>query len=270
MNNADVSELPSNTVKERTTASRLSWKIRLSISLQHAVSLLTALLWLPLLILVARYGFGWRIRNLKALRQQYKNLRGRGPVLLCANHLTMLDSAVIALALGSPAWYLRHFAAFAWNVPEQENFSAQRWKRVACYLLKCIPISRGGQRESIAATLKKLIEVLHRNQTLLIFPEGGRSRSGRVDSDNPAYGIGRILSEVPACRVLCLYVRGDHQQSWSDLPMRNETFTLRLRGIQPQTEKRGLRGSADLTRQILSQLQHMEEAHFQQLESALT
>ena len=35
----------------------------------------------------------------------------------------MVDSALIAWALGSPLWYVRHFAALPWNMPERRNFA---------------------------------------------------------------------------------------------------------------------------------------------------
>ena len=34
--------------------------------------------------------------------------------------------------------------------------------------------------------------------------------------------MGRIVRAVPAARVLCVYLRGDAQQTWSDLPARGE------------------------------------------------
>ena len=135
---------------------------------------------MPLLTLIAKYGLGWKLDDVSQLRSDFQALRKHGPVMICANHLTMLDSALVALALGSTSWYWRNFSGFAWNVPERENFSAQRWKRWACYMLKCLPISRGSDRKDIAQTLNKLSELLKRGHSVLIFPEGGRSRSGRI------------------------------------------------------------------------------------------
>ena len=63
----------------------------------------------------------------------------------------MVDSAIIAWALGSPGWYLRHFSALPWNVPERRNFAASPSQRVLVYLMKCVPITRGGDRAEVAA-----------------------------------------------------------------------------------------------------------------------
>ncbi|RZO86415.1 MAG: 1-acyl-sn-glycerol-3-phosphate acyltransferase [Oceanococcus sp.] len=232
------------------------------LSIQQGFSWLSSPVWLPLLTLLGRYVLRWRLGDVGQLRKDYQVLRQRGPVMICANHLTMLDSALVALALGSPWWYWRNFSGFAWNVPERENFSSVRWKRWACYLLKCLPISRGSDRQSIALTLNQLSHLLNKGDSVLIFPEGGRSRSGRIDQENPAHGVGRILGQVPNCQVLCLYIRGEQQDSWSDLPTRGDRFRVLSRCIKPQTDARGLRASLDLSRQILNTLGELETQYF--------
>ena len=45
----------------------------------------------------------YRIKNVKDLRRRYRKLLSetRAPILICSNHLTMADSAVIAWLLGA-------------------------------------------------------------------------------------------------------------------------------------------------------------------------
>ena len=93
--------------------------------------------------------------------------------------------------------------------------------------------------------LERLAYLLARGEVGLIFPEGGRSRSGRVDADAAAYGVGRLVKAVPGCRVLCVYLRGARQESWSDLPARGERFRVALAALEPKTDAAGLRGSLD-------------------------
>lgn len=260
--------MPAATNAAQTTTSKqavqnvLPRAVLRQLNVQQCCSWLSSIVWLPLLTLLARYGLRWQLEDLSPLRKEYQALRKRGPVMICANHLTMLDSALVALALGSPSWYWRHFSGFAWNVPERENFSAQRWKRWACYLLKCLPISRGSDRKNIAQTLNQLSHLVQHGHSVLIFPEGGRSRSGRINLDNPAHGIGRILGQAPHCQVLCLYIRGDRQESWSALPARAERFRILNRTIKPETNARGLRASVELSRQILGTLAELETEYF--------
>lgn len=230
---------------------------------QRLLSLLVAPLWVPLLALLMRFFFGWRFENARAVRKQYLELRRteNRPVMICANHLTMLDSAILAGALGTPWSYLKDFAAMPWNVPESQNFAGTRLARTLAYLFKCVPIERGGGKKVIRS-LQRVSWLLQQNETVLIFPEGGRSRSGRVTVENPAHGVGRLLAANENCLVICAYLRGAGQENWSNLPKRGERFQFALRTLSPSSEERGLRKSRDLTQQILAELSDMEAEYF--------
>ena len=232
--------------------------------LQLWVARATAVLWVPLTVALMRFGFRWRIVGITEARRRYREVWGDGsaPVLVCANHLTLVDSAVIAWALGSPWWWLRHFSSLPWNVPERKNFAASLVQRVLVYLMKCVPITRGSDRKAVAAVLDRLVHLMAHGEAVLIFPEGGRSRTGRIDLDNPTYGPGRIATELPGCRVVCVYLRGEGQTTYGDLPARGERFHVRVSSIVPRTERSGLRGSVEVSRQILSELVDLERSHF--------
>ena len=237
----------------------LGWDLRL----QRAVGRLLSPLWVPLVVLVMRFWMRGRIDGGEAVRREYRQLvAAGGPILVCANHLTLVDSAVVAWALGSPAWYLAHYAALPWNVPERRNFAESIGSRVLVYLMKCVPVTRGGERAEVAAVLGRLAQLLTRGETVLLFPEGGRSRSGRVDEENATYGVGRLLAIVPGCRVLCVYARGDRQESFSDLPARHERFRVRCEALRPTSPSTGLRGARDVARQIVGALARLERQHF--------
>jgi len=211
-----------------------------------------------------RFGFGWRLEGAREVRRLYARIRGESnaAVLLCANHLTMLDSFVIAWALASPWWLVVHYASLPWNTPDREHFASTWWKRALVYVMKCIPVERGGDRRAIGAVLDRLVYLLERGDVALVFPEGGRSRSGRVDAEATTYGSGRVVKALPGCRVLCLYLRGRGQHSWSSRPAFGERFALSAEVIEPKTDQRGLRGSLDISRQILARLEQMERRHF--------
>jgi len=224
----------------------------------------SAVLWVPATVALMRFGMRWRIVGLAEARRRYREIWGDGsaPVLLCANHLTLIDSAVIAWALGSPWWLLRHFSSLPWNVPERTNFAASALQRVLVYLMKCVPITRGSDRKEVAAVLDRLVFLMAEGEAVLIFPEGGRSRSGRIEIDNSTYGAGRIATELPGCKVVCVYLRGESQTTYGDLPVRGERFHVRVSSIVPHSERGGLRGSVEVSRQILNELIELERSHF--------
>jgi hypothetical protein len=106
--------------------------------------------------------------------------------------------------------------------------------------------------------LARVGHLLRRGEVALLFPEGGRSRTGRVDVDAAAYGVGRLVKAVPGCVVLCVYLRGAGQATWSDLPRRGERFRVELSLLEPKADAPGLRGSRDIARGILGRLAEME------------
>lgn len=244
--------------------SELAPAARRALALQRTVGWLLAPLWLPLVGAMLHLGFGYRIVGRAALRRQYAELwRARpGPLLICANHLTMIDSALIAWALGSPWWYVRHFAAVPWNVPERQHFAASLAARILVYVMKCLPITRGGSRAEVSATLQRFAGLLAAGDAGLIFPEGGRSRSGRVEVEAAAYGVGRIVRSLPGCRVLCVYLRGERQETYSDIPQRGDRFHVRLQLLHPRSLSQGIRGDRDVALQIVRQLAAMERQYF--------
>jgi len=232
---------------------------RVALAVQRGVGLALAPLWTAAVAL-AIAGARLRFEDLAGTRRAYRALRARtGPLLVCANHLTLVDSFLVAFALGHPAWYLAHFASLPWNVPEATLWASTPLRRAATWLAKCVPIARGGDREALVATLSRLAFLLGRGEVVLVFPEGGRSRTGGVDVSARTVGVGRLLRAVPSCRVLCVHLRGADQAGMSDLPRRGERFRVSLSCLEPKTDRSGLRGSLDLSQQVLRELARLEQ-----------
>lgn len=179
---------------------------------------------------------------------------------MCPNHLTLVDSFLVAFALGHPAWFARNWASLPWNVPEATIFQRTPVLHAATWLMKCVPIVRGGDRAEVGRVIGRVAGLLARGEVVLLFPEGGRSRSGRVDAEARTYAVGRLLRSVPECRVLCVHLRGIGQETWGDLPRRGETFRVSLSTPEPKTEHGGLRGAVDLSQQVLRELARLEAA----------
>ncbi|MDG2307869.1 MAG: 1-acyl-sn-glycerol-3-phosphate acyltransferase [Candidatus Binatia bacterium] len=239
---------------------------RASLALQREIGRLLAAVWVPITVALMRFGFRWRIVELACVRRRYREVRAESdaPLVVCANHLTMLDSGVIAWALGSPWWYLTSYSSLPWNMPEWRNFGNSPIRRVLVYLMKCVPVVRGSDRQDVAQVLGKVHYLLERGEVVLIFPEGGRARSGRVEVENSAHGVGRLVGELPGCRVLCIYVRGEGQDEMTDIPARGEQFHVKTSLLQPTSAKRGVRRSLDLSQQIVRELAELERQVLQE------
>jgi len=243
------------------SSSELRRRYRFALLLQTLLSLCCAPMTMALLSLAIRFRFRWTIRHHRTLRRQFCDeiRQSPGPVMICANHLTMVDSVLIQWALAPTWWYLIHFKRVPWNIPERKNFAHGLLPRAGAYLAKCIPIIRGGDRKGISRVLAKLRFLLIRDHAILLFPEGGRSRTGRIDDANPALGAGRLIKGLPTARVLCVYLRGDHQQTYSKLPIQGEHFYCKTSWLVPHTTSTGLRGSVEISSQIINRLKTMEE-----------
>lgn len=231
---------------------------------QRFVSMLAGPVWVGFSVLVMRFYFRYRIADVKRVRATYRRIRAesKAPLLICANHLTMVDSFLIAWALGSGSYWLSHPDELPWNTPEQTNFGRTRLQRFLIFVAKCIPITRGGAREDVGGVLERVKYLVARGETVCIFPEAGRSRSGRVEESAAAWGVGRIVGAVPGCRVLCVYMRGRVQSSFGVVPAPGDTLDVALACIEPKSDTRGVRRSRDLAAQIVRQLIRMEEEYF--------
>jgi len=208
---------------------------------------------------------GYRVRNVKVIRRKWRALLKEhpGPWLICPNHLTMIDSFIVTYGLFSFFGHFRDYLRVPWNLPEKVNFYKNIFYSCALYLAKCIPIRRGGSREEVLATLAKCHHLLQGGRSILIFPEGGRSRTGRINRENCTYGVGRFLEEHPDCRVLCVYLRGDAQETYSYFPKKGDTFTMMIKPFIPvRRGLHGLRAQRDYARQVIETLARMEEVYF--------
>lgn len=206
---------------------------------------------------------GNHITGVDAARQTFLRALATGrPTLVCANHLTMVDSLYLHHGLGSMATYLTDFRRLSWNVPAVENFAVTPLRRAFIYLSKCIPIDRAGDAAHHVRVLDRIRWLASQGEVCTLFPEGGRSRSGRVEPENITYGVGQVLQDLENPQVICAYLRGERQDTWGVVPARGDTLHLTVEVIEPTTKHSGLRGARDLSRQVAATLKSMEDAYF--------
>lgn len=208
---------------------------------------------------------GYRIKNIRETRAQFRKIieeKGDRPLLLCSNHLTFIDSALIIWGLASNFWFMRNYRVFPWNLPAGDFFKKKLKYHITLYLTKCIFIHRDGSSEHKSAILGLCRFLLKRGHTVLVFPEGQRSRKGYFDAENVTLGAGRLVASLENAQVLCLHLRSPQQTGFSNYPPTGSKFTLSMRVIEPRSEKRGKEGYIDISRQVAGTIKQMETAFF--------
>ena len=132
-----------------------------------------------------------------------EHLPNEGSFVLVANHTSHLDALCLLAAL--PLARLPHAATVA---AEDYFFQNRARSWIAALTVNALPFTRGkGARESLAACAEVLAQP---GRMLLLFPEGTRSRDGRLHPFRS--GIGALVAGrgVP---VLPCHIAGAHR-SW--------------------------------------------------------
>lgn len=241
----------------------LNRRTRYSLNVQYFLGRAGVFILAPITFLVVK-SLGYRIEDLRRVRESIRSIMDghRGGWIICANHLTMIDSVIVAWALMSFSRYVVDFRSLPWNLPERNNFQKNAVLALLCYLTKCIPIHRGGDREEIRRTMEKCAHLLENGSNLLIFPEGGRSRLKTVDRQNFSYGVGRLAQKCTSARILCIYLRGIGQERYSTIPKRGERFVVLAEEFRHDVNERGLKGQREIARRIVDKLGSMENEWF--------
>ena len=232
--------------------------------LQKFIGRIAVLIIAPLYFLAAKVLF-YRVRDLKGTRRRCaaEFNEHKGGWIVCSNHLTMIDSFILSYAMLNLGQHIIHYKKIPWNLPEWNNYKDNILLTILSYLSKCIPINRGGAREKMKESLEKCIYLLKSGETIMIFPEGRRSRTGRVDKEGFSYGVGRFIKNLEDCKVMCIYLRGDKQENYSVIPAWGEKFSVQVEIFTPQpAEGSELRVQREYATQIIDQLAQMEENYF--------
>lgn len=228
-----------------------------------------------ILILAMKYLRSYRIENISAIRKEFREIweqkeRNKTPLIICANHLTFIDSALIIWALASNFWYLFNYRAFTWNVPAGDFFKKKLHYHAILYLTKCIFIDRKGSPAHKNSVLNLCRYLLAKGNVVLIFPEGQRSRSGKFDVNRLRFGTGKILTSLENAKVLCVYLRSPLQDSFSNYPPKRSRFQMRMKLIEPCNDGASKKqASISAVRQIGEVIANMEKDFFAENSTSL-
>jgi len=127
-----------------------------------------------MLYLLTRITLSWVARLIyRPVIEGQENIPRTGPVLLASNHLSFIDSFVIPLAAPRRVVFLAKAEYFAGRGPRGA------WMRLLLRAVGAVPIERG-TAGAAGEALDSALEILSRGLAFGIYPEGTRSRDGRL------------------------------------------------------------------------------------------
>jgi 1-acyl-sn-glycerol-3-phosphate acyltransferase len=122
------------------------------------------------------------------------------PFILCSNHTSHIDSAVLMTASGLP------FSAFVLLGASDYFFHSWRLRFLVSRFMNVIPIDRQAQPKSLRRSLAMCKEFLERTRgNLILYPEGTRSCSGEIQTFKKGAGLFAVELGVP---VVPAYIEG--------------------------------------------------------------
>ncbi len=115
-----------------------------------------------------------------------ENIPAKGPMIIAPNHQSYLDGALVSIGL--PMSILNNSYFYATEEHVQGSF-----RKAYAHHNNIIIMERGNLRDSIL----KLAEVLKQGKNVIIFPEGSRSRTGRLTDFKKTFAILSRELQVP-------------------------------------------------------------------------
>jgi 1-acyl-sn-glycerol-3-phosphate acyltransferase len=127
-----------------------------------------------------KFYFGWRVYNPERVPLE-------GPVILASNHASFLDPPLVGAGLKRGINYLARENLFRFPVL---GWVLHRWQAV--------PVDReGGGAKGLKAILDRLLA----GGAIILFPEGTRTRDGRLQPARSGIGLTVIKSNAPVVPV---------------------------------------------------------------------
>jgi 1-acyl-sn-glycerol-3-phosphate acyltransferase len=123
-----------------------------------------------------------------------QHIPAAGPVIIASNHLSFIDSVVIPLVVPRRVRFLAKAEYF-------EGTGLRGWvNRTFFTAVDAVPVHRDSQRNAMAS-LRLAMEVLAQGSAFGIYPEGTRSRDGRLYDGRTGVGWLALESGAPVVPV---------------------------------------------------------------------
>jgi 1-acyl-sn-glycerol-3-phosphate acyltransferase len=191
------------------------------------------------------YAFGQVLLKVRVTGQ---NKLVPGPQILASNHVSNFDPLLVGLGARREV----HFLA------KEELFSASRFFAWLIHTYNAWPVRRGG---GDPAAMKRCAWLLGKRQTMVLFPEGTRSRTGEVNHFKPGIGMLAINNRVPVVpvhlggvsrSVISYLVDRDFvKRGFRKKPTRNEGIRIAFADpVYPEGYAADRQGYEDLAREV--------------------
>jgi 1-acyl-sn-glycerol-3-phosphate acyltransferase len=181
----------------------------------------------------------WRVRAIGL-----ENVPKRGPLVLAPNHFSQMDHFFAGL-------YLRRKIRF---MAKSQLFGPP----VLTYIYKhggVFPVRRGHHDEVAMETARILVE---QGEMLLVYAEGGRSRSGELGEPKP--GIGRIALETGAPIVPVCIHGSERARQWTRLRFPKVTVQFGEPLAFPVEEAPSRERQLEVATEVFGRVREMHEA----------
>lgn len=117
-----------------------------------------------------------------------KNIPQKGPVIICPNHISLLDPPVVGALLNRRIYFMA----------KDELFKNPFLKLLLGTGLKAFPVKRG---TADLSAIKTALTYLKKGKAIGIFPEGTRSKTGKLQKAEPGVALLAIKGNAPVVPV---------------------------------------------------------------------
>ncbi|HHU70292.1 MAG TPA: 1-acyl-sn-glycerol-3-phosphate acyltransferase [Thermoanaerobacterales bacterium] len=131
--------------------------------------------------------FKWEVKG-------KENIPKKGPVILCANHISWWDPPIIACSIQRKVHYMA-----------KEELFHNPLARYILTSLGAFPIRR---KEADRRAIRKSLQILKEGKVLGLFPEGTRSKTGELLKPEAGVALIALKSKAP---IVPIAVRGPYK-----------------------------------------------------------